>query len=138
MKDIDAYLDNLTAKYPVVREVWLLGSRANRTQRENSDWDLLVFADEQTFNALREDESLHLDGIDLLVVHSENGNFEKPWGDKGKKGSLESWSWVRITDQEATYDSHRWIPDAEQKYPGTETGDWEDVRLKSSRLWPKQ
>lgn len=138
MKDIEDYLRKLAAKCPSVREVWLLGSRANNTERENSDWDLLAFADQSTFNTISEDESLHLSNVDLLVVHSENGTFEKPWGDKKKKGSLNSWSWVRTTDREATYESHRWIPDAEQKYPGTETGYCETLKLKALRIWPRE
>jgi predicted nucleotidyltransferase len=50
------YVAELTATYPGIREVWLLGSRANGTATEASDWDYLVFLDDdRIFNALCRD-----------------------------------------------------------------------------------
>ena len=131
--DVHAYVRTLATTYTSVSEVWLVGSRVNGTVKPTSDWDLLVFADESTFNALRDDHALHHPDVDLLVVKSSDGSFEKPWGRK-KTGSLANWEWKRISDTEATYRSTKFIPD-----PGeTHLGDFHEQTLKATRVWPER
>ena len=136
MAHITNYVRDLTVAYPAIKEVWLFGSRANGMARDDSDWDIFAFADACTLDALRADVRMHASHIDLLVVDSETGKFENSWGEKRKKGSLQSWKWRRLSETEAAYEAHQWIPDPQQKYPGAETGDWEDMELKAVKLWP--
>ncbi|MEK7323372.1 MAG: nucleotidyltransferase domain-containing protein [Pseudomonadota bacterium] len=136
MVNVAKYIQELVAEYPAIREVWLIGSRANQSAREDSDWDMLVFTESGVLDALRDDVRFHHLHIDLLVVNSTDDHFEKPWGDKRKKGTLQAWKWKRLTESEASYESQLWIPDPIQKY-AEETGDWEDLKLKALRLWPQ-
>jgi hypothetical protein len=46
---VDAYVTDLVAACPLIESVWLLSSRVNDTARPDSDWDLLVFADDAAF-----------------------------------------------------------------------------------------
>jgi predicted nucleotidyltransferase len=100
------YIERLTDRYPSVSAIWLLGSRAHGTERPESDWDLLVFADQDSFTAMREDADLHAPGIDLLVV-TDGDRFEQPWTDEGhsvpKGGYLDTWRWTENSWTEATY-----------------------------------
>ena len=131
--DVDAYVRKVAASHRNVTEMWLLGSRANGTATETSDWDILAFADESTLNSLREDYQLHHPAVDLLVVKSADDRFEKHW-EKKKSGSLELWQWNRLSDTEATYRSAKFVPD-----PGeTHHGDFHEQILKAIRLWPKR
>jgi predicted nucleotidyltransferase len=41
--DIQQYVGELMAAYSEIESVWLFGSRANGTNRPESDWDLLAF-----------------------------------------------------------------------------------------------
>jgi len=130
--DVRAYVRKLTTAHRNVKEMWLLGSRANGTAKPTSDWDILAFADDPTFNALRDDTELHHSDVDLLVVRSADGRFEKPWGRK-KSGSLEKWQWNRLSETEATYRSTKFVPD-----PGeTHHGDFHEQTFKAIRLWPE-
>ncbi len=131
--DVEAYAREVAAAHPGVTEMWLLGSRANGTATEKSDWDILVFADEATLNSFRQDFDSHDSRVDLLVVKSADGRFEKPWGRK-KSGSLESWQWRRLSDTEASYRSTKFVPD-----PGeTVHGDFHEQILKAIRFWPQR
>jgi len=130
--DVNAYVRKVAAAHPNVFEMWLLGSRANGTATATSDWDILAFADEATLDALREDRELHWAEVDLLVVRSSDGRFEKPWGRK-KSGSLEKWQWSRLSDTEATYRSTKFVPD----HGETHHGDFHEQILKAIRLWPQ-
>jgi predicted nucleotidyltransferase len=129
--DVQAYVRKVAADHRNVAEMWLLGSRANGTAIATSDWDILAFADESTLDALRKDYELHRPEVDLLVVKSPDGRFEKPWGRK-KSGSLEKWQWNRLSATEATYRSTKFVPD-----PGeTHHGDFHERINKAIRLWP--
>jgi hypothetical protein len=98
------YVNSLGSAYPAIREIWLLGSRAAGTERPDSDWDFLAFADEETLRRLSGDHRLNRPNADLFVVY-DGDNFRKPWldGDKLKKGSLSGWIWTRGPDGKATY-----------------------------------
>lgn len=94
------YIRKLTDKYPQMREIWLIGSRANDQERQESDWDYVAFADSTTLEQLRADTDLNEPNIDLLVVHNGD-SFESPWvheGQQQKRGSLTDWEWRAIPD----------------------------------------
>jgi Nucleotidyltransferase domain len=74
------YIDELTATYRGIREVWLLGSRVNGTATEASDWDYLVFLDDdRLFSALCQDLRFKRPGIDLLVIGTLGDLASCPW-----------------------------------------------------------
>jgi len=131
--ELGAYVRKLAMKHPSVTEMWLLGSRANGTAKATSDWDILAFADESTFNALRDHHELQHPDVDLLVVKSADGRFEKPWG-RTKSGTLEKWQWNRLSETEATYRSTKFVPDPGEAHHG----DFHEQILKAVRLWPER
>src|SRR6266481_2132913 len=102
------YVAKLVAVCPSIRAVWLIGSRANGTERPGSDWDLLVFADAAILSRLRGDDDLRQRSadlcVDLLLVH-DGDNFLEPWGspEHEKHGSLTGWEWRELSDSEAEY-----------------------------------
>jgi predicted nucleotidyltransferase len=92
MFEIDTYLEQIVSVAPGVREIWLVGSRANGTARPDSDWDFIVFGDSHTFSQLQAAADLHRIDVDCLVV-SDSDAFESAWGSKSKRGSLSKWKW---------------------------------------------
>jgi predicted nucleotidyltransferase len=134
---ITDYIERLTSVHPGIKSIWLFGSRANNSyrSRSDSDWDLLVFADQNTFNELKRDKTFHRDKIDLLVVFNEN-EFEMPWPDEkgAKHGSLKNWKWIEISNTEATYKSVKYRKEDEwfkENMLISET-------LKSIKIWPSE
>ena len=61
------YVAQIVSAYPAIREVWLYGSRANGTEKVDSDWDYLAFADDDTLSDLSRDARFHRDEIDLVA-----------------------------------------------------------------------
>jgi len=109
-RDIRDYLEMLVQKYPSIGAIWLVGSRAAGCSRAESDWDFFVFADNNTFQAIKRDPTLHRDDIDLLVVLDGN-SFEEPWGDDPKRGTLKKWRWSKVSENEAKYVQTKWVAD---------------------------
>jgi|SRR5450759_3665356 len=107
--DIQKYVQELVRRNPAITAAWLIGSRANGTAKPTSDWDILVFADAATLQAIKDDKDLHKVFVDLLIV-KENGEFEKPWGCE-KRGSLSSWHWHQTSPTGASYQSVKFNPD---------------------------
>lgn len=107
MQNIKNYILELTKKYSAINSIWLFGSRANNSFNDNSDWDLLAFADEDTLKALRSDDSFFRDKIDLFVVYNGN-DAENAYADKDekrtvKKLSLTNLNWNEIDAGKAKY-----------------------------------
>ncbi len=123
-REVWDYIERLTDRYASVSAIWLLGSRADGTERPESDWDLLVFADQDSFTAMRDDVGLHAAGIDLLVV-TDGDRFEQPWIDEGhsipKGGYLDNWRWTENSRTGATYLSSR-----------------TNETMPAIRLWPRE
>ncbi len=108
-KDIKNYLDHLVKKFPQIEAVWLIGSRANSYAKTDSDWDFLVFGNDNILQSLRSNSSFKQNNIDLLIVH--NGNtFIEPWGKNQKHGTLVDWEWKQTSPNDSEYISHNWIP----------------------------
>lgn len=125
---IPSYIEKLTEQYPDINSIWLFGSRANDTFREDSDWDLFVFGNEQVLVSLRNNFSFKNDSIDILFV--VNGDdFVSPWSDKS--GRLSDWQWKEISSTEASYIG--------TKEPTDGTG-WFRAEIKEQKaikVWPK-
>jgi predicted nucleotidyltransferase len=134
-QDMARWLEQLTVVCPAIREVWLLGSRANGTARPDSDWDLLVFGAQAVRMCIESHSELHRSEIDLLLVDNSNGEFSRPWGPQ-KTGSLSRWEWKAVSEEVATYKSVKWIPDEDDPVPGADTGEMVVSRLNAYRVWP--
>lgn len=102
----EAYIHHLIKAHPSVSQIWLFGSRVDATNKPESDWDLLAFADTHTFEKVKSDSSLRVSGMDLLVVFDDD-SFEQPWKEEGrsvaKRGSLSEWQWRKETGDRASY-----------------------------------
>jgi predicted nucleotidyltransferase len=128
---IAPFLEQLLTAYPKIESVWLIGSRANETARDDSDWDLLVFASREVFEALSKDDSFSRPDVDLLVVY-DGDNFESPYSGvddrKSKKGSLQKWEWRHFSFDFASYEACK---------PGE--GIHIDIERRSGiKIWPNQ
>jgi predicted nucleotidyltransferase len=77
-----------------VGKVWLIGSRANKRSKENSDWEVLLEGDLSVVHEMSKDpQKYRIDNIDILIVFDGN-NFRSPFEEK--KGSKSSWHWKEI------------------------------------------
>uniref|UniRef100_UPI0013D6902B nucleotidyltransferase domain-containing protein n=2 Tax=unclassified Arhodomonas TaxID=2621637 RepID=UPI0013D6902B len=117
--EVKDYLKKVTFLAPSVRELWIIGSRANGNARDESDWDFLAFGELGALEEVAAAPSLHLDYIDLLVVRPD-GTFERPWGES-KSGSLGAWEWSPVDATHAKYVGTKWIPDREAEEEGIDT-----------------
>jgi predicted nucleotidyltransferase len=111
-EQIQPYIEHLIKLAPNIESVWLMGSRTNNTYRGDSDWDLLVFADERTLEVLRGHQALRRDYVDVLVVYNGK-DFVEPWPEVvngrawPKSGSLsgeKSFAWYQLSPTEAEYE----------------------------------
>lgn len=120
------YIHKLVANYPDVIGVWLIGSRAEGSERPNSDWDYLVFANHGVLRSLIQRKNFKTSEIDLLVVY-DGDRFMKPWRDGSliKRGSLSGWQWERISETEATYKATKFSEDGDFYHIG-----------RGKRIWP--
>ena len=103
--EASAYIAELVAAYPSIREVWLYGSRANGSARPDSDWDYMAFADAETLKALRADSRYRRDRIHLMIV-TDGEHFEAPWmeGPRFEHGELSNgWHWENRSATKARY-----------------------------------
>jgi predicted nucleotidyltransferase len=83
MLKIDDFLSRITDAHPGIREVWLFGSRAKGQERPNSDWNLFVFADQDTLEQFRASRRFRRADVQLLVVR-DGDDFREPWGRQTK------------------------------------------------------
>ena len=128
MLKIDNFLSKVTRAYPGIREIWLLASPAKGHGRPNSDWALLAFADEDTFQQLRSDVRFRRADVELLVVR-DGDEFREPWGDNPEHGYLSEWEWVKTSDREAQYHGTKWVQDEKVGRTIIEL-------CRASRIWP--
>ena len=112
------------------RSVWLIGSRANNSVRENSDWDLLSFQKHDPVET-----KARLPGVDVLCVGpSEKVLLEgKPVEFMFCLSDLE---WIEEEDGNACYIGKHFI-----EYPDKQGVDCDMPRfhrqcLRALRLWP--
>lgn len=131
------YVEQLVREYPRIESVWLMGSRANDSYREDSDWDLLVFANKEILDAMRQQRELKRERVDVMVVY-DGINLEEPWPDveengrvRAKGGKLSgstplSWEWNQTSQTEATYEGTKRLAD----------GQTERTLKKAVRFWP--
>jgi hypothetical protein len=134
--EIHCYVDALTAAFPEIESIWLIGSRANCSEHEGSDWDLLAFGDESTLKSLQARPDLSNPSVDLLVIRNEN-QFQTPWPDPNspgtyKHGDLLSWEFHLPETGVGTYRASKW---SGRDYENSETRGPRTVR--TIRIWKK-
>lgn len=122
------YVRRLVTTCPEIREIWLIGSRANGTAKEDSDWDYIVFGNKSVLAELQSDHSLNEPEIDLMIVYNDD-DFREPWGDQPKHGSLSKWEWQQVSSICARYRAAKWKDDK----IGVEV-----TRQKAIRIWHKE
>jgi len=92
-------IDELIARYEGIREIWLFGSRSNGTNKENSDWDILIFADQHVLSSLEKENSERYLNLDIMIVFDQD-KFRGPWRRESdgayKRGSLQEWEWEEL------------------------------------------
>lgn len=142
-ENIQIYLEDLTEKYDSISTIWLIGSRANGCAHEHSDWDFLVFANNDTLQSLCCDPMFKQNDIDLLVVY-DGDSFRKPWTDDDglKRGSLEKWKWSEKSKNEAEYTQLKWLKDEDytNKFEDEcvlEHGEFVENEVKGILVWKK-
>ena len=97
------FFNELISEFEEITEIWILGSRANSCAHEDSDWDMLVFANSRVLTQLQQEEEFKQSSKDLnidLLVRYDEDHFEAPWTslDCGrtkqriKKGTLSEWN----------------------------------------------
>ena len=116
--EIANYVRDLKSEFPSITDVWLFGSRANGTTRDDSDWDFLVFSTSPIYEKIKNNAVFHRDDVDLLLV-GKDGEFSKPFG-QPKGGSLKRWKWNQVSVDLARYEGCKWIPDEDAAAEGME------------------
>ena len=106
--EICSWLTQIKTAFPSIQSLWLIGSRANGSAREISDWDFIVFANREILMQIQNASYLHRSDVDFLVV-TNGENFENGWGEKDKTGILSSWEWKIVTDSLAEYTEIKWV-----------------------------
>ena len=142
-KRVMDYLSKLVKTYHAIREIWLIGSRANGCARATSDWDLLVFANKEVLKELRGDRCFKEKKIDLLIVYECN-SFKEPWGgENAKHGNLREWQWKRVSENEAKYIKWEQQPEEEPNgrcrptYENVTRGPFTAIEQKAFRVWER-
>jgi predicted nucleotidyltransferase len=131
---IQKYLCEIVKNISDIREIWLIGSRANETAQDNSDWDFLVFGTESTLKELKCQVIYEIDNIDLLVVY-DGDNFQTPWEEQPKSGSLSEWCWDRTSENIAKYKQIKFIPDdIEQDCSDLELGEFQENTVNAIKI----
>lgn len=135
MVDIDkavrTYLETLISEHNSIDSIWFIGSRANGTNRIDSDWDFLIFADKETLNSLKQSSSSRLKNVHVLVVYDEN-NFENPWS--SSKGSFDTWKWKQDTENTAKYWGIKCV--SEGFSDGIENVRFDEGEKMAFKIWP--
>ena len=85
------------ASTPATREVWLIGSRANGSANETSDWDLMVFSDEEPAPVAPRREL-----IDVLHV-GPSGHVLLEGKPKEFTLQLRDFQWSVLAERQASY-----------------------------------
>ncbi|HQT33737.1 MAG: nucleotidyltransferase domain-containing protein [Thiobacillus sp.] len=104
-----AFIKALLSVSPPPDEVWLIGSRANGRETNESDTDLLVFGSSE-FAAALKTHVASPERIDCLVT-IDGDNYQDPW--QQKSGSLTELKWEKTDESSATYIGVAWDPDEE-------------------------
>lgn len=114
-----------------VRSVWLIGSRANDTATEASDWDLLVFqTHDPTPTAARQLN------VDVLCV-GPSGKILLEGQTEEYSFSLSTLEWAEVSDGVACYRGKSFVEYPEGQAVDADAPRFHRPSLRAKRLWPK-
>ena len=111
--EIMAFITDLVKCSQNIKEIWLIGSRANGKEEIDSDWDLLVFVvdDGKTLHTIKgkanlKEKALNRTGPIDLFINSANNIFVNPW--RKAKLHLTEMNWqVWSPETSAEYDGEK-------------------------------
>lgn len=87
-------------------EIWLIGSRANGTAKDTSDWDFVIFGGRDVLAELQ--RITPVPSLDLLVILDPH-TYMSPWPRREtgqlKQGTWSLWKWQKLSEDEATYEA---------------------------------
>lgn len=107
--------------------IWFIGSRANRTERADSDWDFIAFVSDRI-----SERSARHDQVDIIRV-DPNWNYLLEGQTMEFSGQFKTWRWRKIESGRASY-TVRVTPEVGDRG----TFDSEDVRfvkLRGLNVW---
>ena len=109
------------------QEIWFIGSRANGNERIDSDWDFIVFVNEEinVRNARR-------DNVDIVQV-DKNNIYLLEGQNLDMAGSFEKWKW-RETDTRSSLYTVRKTPDVESEQ-GFNLSEVKYIDLNGIKVW---
>jgi predicted nucleotidyltransferase len=113
-RQITTYAQELVSDVVGIESIWLFGSRANESFRPDSDWDLMVFANQEAFDELKKRTDLKNESVDVIVV-IEKKTFSEPWPENPatcKSGDFLAWDWKIVTPDSANYTSVKYCSEA--------------------------
>jgi predicted nucleotidyltransferase len=84
---VEDYLNKIINISVDIKSIWLFGSQVNNYSRPDSDWDFLIFSNEDFYKFLINNPDLNNKKIDLLVCYNNEEAFA-PWASKAKDGSI--------------------------------------------------
>lgn len=103
-EEVGMYVDRLRSRFDAIGEVWLLGAHANDDGDRDAVWELVVFADEQVLNSLKQQrQTWERSDVSVLIV-VDGDRFEKLWH-PGQQGRLSAMDWTSDDAEAATYRS---------------------------------
>ena len=137
--EISTYVLKLAREVAEIREIWLIGSRANESYRADSDWDFLIFGENLLLNKFSGIENTTSFSVDVLVVN-EYPRFSSC--DGRKTGSLTDWEWL-VNGSVATYKGTKFIPEEDSELSvlaeqsGSELGHEITKTQKGELIWAR-
>lgn len=112
------------------REVWLIGSRANGTAREDSDWDLMVFSEEDPLPCPKK-----CDYVDILRVGPSGGVLLEGQSDEYTRQLVADFKWEVIADRQASYVGTKFIESSCEATVDYDSPRVSNTNLKAILLW---
>ncbi|MCC2605648.1 nucleotidyltransferase domain-containing protein [Planctobacterium marinum] len=82
-----------------IKSIWFIGSRANGTAHEHSDWDFICFLN--THIQVREARA---ENVDIIQV-GKDGKYLLEGQPESSSGDFKQWQWHQQTNETATYKS---------------------------------
>ncbi len=109
--------------------IWFIGSRANGTEREDSDWDFIAFVTDITA-----ERSARSGEVDIVRVDRE-GNCLLEGKGLALKHPFKTWRWRRIGPNRASY-TVRVTPEVDEQ-SAFDLSEVENRELRAIKVWSR-
>lgn len=132
ISDFPSYVSKILRKLtsePSALSIWFIGSRANGTDRPDSDWDFILFVNDE----ICEKKTRHKN-VDIIRV-DKNGQYLLEGQKSNMVGSFNTWKWREESPILSSY-TVRKTPNV----PNGQTYDTQDIKyqsLKGIKIWQK-